>query len=327
MTKVDVAREFRNVYGMDIPTLKLARIMYSKNNLLFKNIEDARVNLRRIEGKTGKKSIRGNTKVTHPTPDRPRNPYNLPKSDEARYEPYIIKGHKRVAVFSDIHVPYHSIEAITAAIQFCKKEKPDALLLNGDTIDCHRLSRFVKDPNKRNFAGELETFKGLIEIFKKQLKCKIYFKVGNHEERYEHFLYEKAGELVGVEEFSFENIIKSRAEGIDVISDKRIIKLGGLNIIHGHEFNNGFFSPVNVARGLFLRGKTSALQGHNHQTSSHTESDMNGKIMTTWSTGCMCELHPAYAPINKWNWGFAVINIDGESFDVDNKRVYKGEVY
>ena len=32
-----------------------------------------------------------------------------------------------------------------------KKEGIDALLLNGDTIDCHKLSRYVKDPKKRNF--------------------------------------------------------------------------------------------------------------------------------------------------------------------------------
>jgi hypothetical protein len=82
-----------------------------------------------------------------------------------------------------------------------------------------------------------------------------------------------------------ESIIKARANGIEVIKDKRIIKAGGLNIIHGHEFNSSFFSPVNIARGLYLRGKTSAIQGHQHRTSEHTEKDMNEKMTTTWSTG------------------------------------------
>jgi hypothetical protein len=104
------------------------------------------------------------------------------------------------------------------------------------------------------------------------------------------------------------------------------MKAGGLNIIHGHEFSSGFFSPVNIARGLFLRGKVSAMQGHNHSSSEHTESDMNGKITTTWSLGCLCELHPAYLPLNKWNLGFAVVDIDGENFDVRNKRIYKGNI-
>jgi predicted MPP superfamily phosphohydrolase len=108
------------------------------------------------------------------------NPYKFPDSDEANFTPYKIKGHKRILILSDIHVPYHSIEALTAAFDFAKKEKPDAILLNGDTIDCHRLSRFIKDPKKRNFALELDTFKELFAIIKKTFNCKIYFKVGNH---------------------------------------------------------------------------------------------------------------------------------------------------
>ena len=211
---------------------------------------------------------------------------------------------------------------------FCKKEKPDLLILNGDTLDCFQLSRFDKDPKKRSFAGELDIMKSLIQVFEKVLKCKIIFKKGNHSERYEQFLRMKAKELIGVEEFELNNIINARVNGIDVIGDKRIIHANKLNIIHGHEFSQGFFSPVNVARGLALRAKASAIQGHNHQSSEHTSIDINGKVMTTWSTGALCQLHPQYAPINNWNLGFAVIDLDsnGEDFNVRNKRIYKGKI-
>jgi len=325
MTKSQLARQYRDNHGMDVPTLKLARIMYADHNLLFKSVENARLVLRRIEGKAGKGD---KTVISHPAPERARNPYALPASDEKEYLPFEIKGHKRVAIFSDIHVPYHSIDCITSAIDFCKKEKPDALLLNGDTIDFFRLSRFIKDPRKRSFKQELDTFKALIDVFKKELDCKIIFKLGNHEERYEHFLFEKAKELVGVEEFEFENIIKARANGIDVVSDKRVIKLNDLFDIHGHEYVGGISAPVNPARGLFLRGKVSCIQGHNHQTSEHTEPTMSGKMITTWSLGCMCELHPPYMPLNKWNHGFAMVDLDdnGTDFEVRNKRILKGKV-
>jgi len=329
--KSEIARNYRTEYGMEMPTLKLARIMYKENNLMFKDVEDCRCSLRSIEGKMGSKR-KNLTKNAAPQfimeEARPKNPYKLPESDEDKFEPYVIKGFKRIALFSDIHVPYHSINAITVALDFCKKEKPDMLLLNGDILDMYQLSKFGKDPKKRNFAYELDTMKALIEVFSKTLKCKIVFKKGNHSERYEHFLYQKAHELVGVEEFNLDNIIKSRTNGIDVIGDKRIIHANKLNIIHGHEFAQGFFSPVNVARGLALRAKASAIQGHNHQSSEHTQVDINGKVMTTWSTGCLCELHPQYAPINNWNCGFAVVDLDsnGEDFEVRNKRIYKGKI-
>jgi predicted phosphodiesterase len=324
MTLTDICRKARDKHGMKMPTLKLARIVYNENKLSFNSVEAVRSALRGIEGKRG-----SDVKVTHPEPPRPYNPYKLPASDETEYKPYAIRGHKRVAIFTDIHVPYHNIESLSAAIAFTKKQKPDALLLNGDTIDCHKLSRFIKDPKKRDFAGELNTFKLLIESLVKQLNCQVYFKIGNHEERYEHFLFEKAKELVGVEEFEFENIIQARAKGIKMIGDKRVIKMNMLNGIHGHEYIGGISAPVNTARGLYLRGKVSAFQGHTHQSSAHTETDMNSKITTTWSIGCLCELHPAYMPLNKWNHGFAIVDLDknGKDFEFRNHTIYKGKVY
>ena len=53
MTKTETARQYRLQYGKDMPTRKLARIMYGENNLLFKDFEDARKILGNIEGKRG----------------------------------------------------------------------------------------------------------------------------------------------------------------------------------------------------------------------------------------------------------------------------------
>jgi predicted phosphodiesterase len=328
MEKASIAREYRSKYP-DFPTLKLARIMYKEHSLSFKDIEQARKSLRYIEGKVGaegRKSV-ANSEFFK-AEDRPKNPYNLPVTDETSYEPYVISGYKRIGILSDVHLPYHNIDALTCAIGYLKKEKVDALLLNGDTMDCHQLSRFVKDPKKRDFKYELDTLKAFMEVIDKQLKCKVFFKIGNHEARYEKFLMEKAAELKGVEEFEFMNIIKARAKGIEMIESNRYMKLNELNGIHGHEYIGGISAPVNVARGLYMRGKVSAFQGHNHSTSEHSETDMNGKITTTWSVGCLSELHPAYMPLNKWNWGCAMVELDsnGRDYQFFNKRIFNGKI-
>lgn len=320
MNKTDVVREYRTKHP-DFPNLKLARIIMSKEPKLFNTIEHIRTVLRKIEGKSSNGLL-----ATHQHDPRPYNPYKLPDSDETSFDPYKLKGHKRIALLSDIHIPYHSVSALTAAITFIKKEKPDALILNGDALDFHSLSRFNKDPRKKNFAQELETWRQMFNVFENEFKCKIYYKIGNHEERYEHYLWMKAGELQGVEEFDLSSLLKARARGITVIKDKQIMQAGSLNIVHGHEFGQQVFSPVNIARGLYMKGKVSAIQGHNHQVSEHTEPDMNGKIVTTWSMGCLCELHPAYLPINKWAHGFAIVDIDKGDFQVRNKRIWKGKV-
>jgi len=160
MNKSQLCAEYREKFGWEMPSLKLARIIYKDNPLLFKSAESVRLVLRQIEGKSNNR-----TKVRKEIPNRPKNPYNLPESDEAIYEPYKLDA-KRLLVLSDIHIPYHSIDALTCTFDYAKKEKPDAILLNGDTLDFFGLSRFAKDPKARSFAHELKTFKEFMDVLK-----------------------------------------------------------------------------------------------------------------------------------------------------------------
>lgn len=327
MTKADMARKYRSDYGKDMPTLKLARIMYDENKLLFKDVEDARGVLRYIEGKAGE----GRRKFVKDTEyfskeERPKNPYNLPESDAETFEPFMMPFYERVLVLNDIHLPYHDIPALTAAIDNGVRNEPTAIFLNGDVLDIHQLSFFERDPKKKDFARELDIFKAFMERLSETFKVPIYFKFGNHEERYERFLLQKAKELVGVEEFELENIIRRRFDCV-IIKDKRIVDINGLPYVHGHEFGRGFFSPVNAARGLFLQAKHSAVKGDCHTTSEHTEPDIFGKIMTTYSVGALCGLTPRWLPINKWNHGVAIqFNESDHKYRLDNRRIYKGEI-
>lgn len=300
--------------------------MYNENIELFRNVDTARTTLRYLEGKKGKKAknqIANKDYIMNE--ERPKNPWKLPESEEAKYEPYIIKA-KKLAVLSDIHVPYHSMSALSCALDKIAEEKPDVILLNGDTVDFYGLSRFMKDPRKRSVAHELQALNEFLDVLK-QFNAKIIYKLGNHDERYEHFLMHKAPELLGIPEFRFENLLKAGERKMDVVGEKRIIKANKLNIIHGHEYPS-VFSPVNIARGLYMKGKVSAMQGHNHQVSEHTETDMNGEIVTTWSLGCLCELNPAYMPLNRWSQGFALVDLsdNGKDFEVRNYRIYKGKI-
>jgi len=326
-SKIGIAREYRTKYGMQMPTLTLAKIMYKENKEAFNTVDHARTILRTIEGKSGTKMRKDiKDKSLYMTEERPKNPWKLPESEETKYEPFIIKA-KKLAVLSDIHIPYHSVAALSAALDFIQAEKPTAILLNGDTIDMYALSRFQKDPRKRSVAHELQATRDFLDVLS-QFGAKIYFKIGNHEERYENYLMRVAPELLGVREFELKHLLELDARGIDLISDKRIMKANDLNIVHGHEFGQSIFSPVNIARGLFLRGKVTAMQGHNHSVSEHTESNMNGEITTTWSLGCLCELNPAYLPINKWAHGMAIVDLsdNGKDFHVRNYRIHKGKI-
>jgi hypothetical protein len=53
------------------------------------------------------------------------------------------------------------------------------------------------------------------------------------------------------------------------------------------------------------------------------------KTTITWSIGCLCGLWPEYATYNKWDHGFAMVELDPnkKNFEVRLKDIDNGKVY
>lgn len=253
--------------------------------------------------------------------------YNLPESFEEAFEHfYLPKELKNMGLMSDSHIPFHNRAAIEEAIDYFIIKKVDSLLLNGDIIDCYQLLKYLTDPRKRHFKDEIEAFKQFIQVLKENVTIRIYYKLGNHEERYEKLMMSKAPEFLDIPYFDFENVLGCREFGVGVIKDQRIIYYGNLPIIHGHEVGMKAIN-VNPARTLFLKTHASAMCSHLHRTSQHSEPSIHEDIVC-WSTGHLGEEHPRYARINKWNHGIARIEKDEEgNFEVINFALRKNKLY
>ena len=298
----------------------LAKLLVEKYPTEFYSFEQARKIVRNVTGAGGIKN-RKRLKITTEWKG-----LSLPEPEKNDYSKFLIKE-KRIGILSDIHFPYYDKEALNAAIAYLRKWKPDCILLNGDIIDCYAISRWDRDPRARSFKYELDMLRSFVQELRKIWpKARIVLKCGNHSERYEKLILQRVPELVDLELLTFENVISAKELGIDVVKNKRVIVIGKLNVIHGHELPHGIAAPVNPARGFFLKTKANVLGAHHHQSSDHSESDLNGNIIGAWSTGCLCELHPDYAPINKWNHGFATVENFGSDFKVTNLRIIKGKV-
>jgi predicted phosphodiesterase len=235
----------------------------------------------------------------------------------------------RLEAVSDIHAPYHTADAIVAACKLARLRKVVGILLNGDIADCFAVSRWETDPRKRNFKHEVETVRSLLLFIRSRFPdARIVYKWGNHEERYDAYQQVKAPHTLGIDDYEFESVMRVRANGIETVKNMQPIKLGKLFVLHGHEYRFAIQNPVNPARGLFLRSQVSAMCGHFHQTSQHSEKNLAEHVTSTWSTGCMCDLHPEYMPLNKWNVGCAFVHVfrDG-AFDVNNSRIVDGKVW
>jgi len=329
-SKSDIAREFRKEFP-DMPTLKLARIMYADNNLIFKDVEDSRNFLRYIEGKKGA-AYKHKFKHTefHMAESRRTNPYNLPKSYEEQRDPYILPVCcNNILLISDLHIPYHNIDAITIALDYGKKEKVNTIFINGDLIDCHSVSKFESDPKKRSIKEEFDATKEfLVQLRKAFPKALIYWLKGNHCIRWEKFLYSKVREIWDDDYFFLEERLQLNSVGVKILDDKVLVKAGKLSITHGHHIFKGAFTPVNPSRGAFLRAKQSLIVGHLHRPSHHPETDLDGKIISCWSTGCLCELRADYSPlVGNTMHGFAHIQLskDGD-YTVKNYSIINGKL-
>lgn len=316
----------------EVPTMTLAKRFAKKNGELFASVEIARSWIRHRRGEAGEKA-RATRKIVAPAKKRRvSTPIGniVPKADKEseKTTPYNLKLKGHGSIMSDIHFPYHDEVALTAALEHSQKiGATDWIILNGDIMDFYQASCFNKNPNTRDIDGELDM---VCEFLKKLSEHygRVIFKLGNHEKRFQSYLFANAPQIANLKCLTFEKLFKAHELGVEIVQPQQVMHSGKhLTILHGHEFGRSFFNPVNAARGAFMRAKASAIVGHLHQTSDHTDSDIRNKVISCWSGGCLCALNPAYSPINNWNHGYITAHIDNSHFEVSNHRIIEGRVY
>lgn len=252
----------------------------------------------------------------------------IPMSSKNDYTPFYISQTKTL-IISDIHLPYHDVGAISLAIEYGLKKDVNCILINGDLLDFAEISRHERDFRNRPTDYEIECARLFLEVLRETFpKQRIIFKYGNHDERWDKYIYENANAAHALKEFELETVLRLQELNIEVVKDKRPIRIGKLTVIHGHEMTGGS-GGVNPARATFLKTLESVIVGHYHKTSQHTEASMFSEVYSVNSTGCLCGMNPHYMPINKWNHGFAYVELDIKSgeYELHNLKIIKGKVY
>ena len=305
-----------------LPNRTLANLVYKENPAVFNSFEHARDTIRYYTGSHGDKhrKSRGLKESTNPF-------FMIPESEERIFEPYILPlGDYKMGWMSDPHFPYHSKSSIEITVKEFKRIGVNVLLLMGDIWDCYNLSKFEKDPRSRDTAYELKLVGHFLDFIAEYLpKAQIYLLEGNHEYRLESYLQRKAPELIGCEFMNWKSILKLPQRGIEFINEKRRIKYDNLNLFHGHEVivGSGTNKP---AEKLYQVTKANSICGHLHRTSSHSETNVDGKTVSTWTVGHLSETHPKYMPYNRWNHGFAWIETSGKDWIVYNHKIIEGKI-
>jgi predicted phosphodiesterase len=236
----------------------------------------------------------------------------------------ITEDFKKVGVLSDIHVPYHSMSAIICAIKHLREQEIDCLILNGDIMDFYAISRHEKEKDLRDFPREIEMGRNFLQKIRDLFHTiPIYYKMGNHENRWQRYLNEQAEEFAQLHEMQFEQFFRLDKLAMTYVPDWQGIEVANLLVAHGHELLAGGMNP---SQSTFNKTFCNTLIGHVHRTTNTIKKTGFKEFIHTYSTGCLTQLSPKYYPFAQHNHGFALIHIEDGKTKVDNIVIKDGKI-
>lgn len=248
--------------------------------------------------------------------------FNIPDGEDEIEIPEMAlpKRYRRIAVLSDIHLPYHERTALVMALKDIKNTGVDAIYINGDLMDAYQLSRHEKNKLNRSFKYEVDMTRLFFEELRNQFgEEDIYFKIGNHDQRFDKYIMDNADQLNGL--LTLEDVLRLRDHRVKMVHSMTKVIAGKLNILHGHELP--VKGAMNHARAVMMKTSSNVLMGHFHRSDRSYMRDLEGDVHAVFGTGCLCKLNPKYMPINNWNHGWALVHLDKEgNFEVESKDIF-----
>jgi predicted phosphodiesterase len=232
---------------------------------------------------------------------------------------------KKIGILSDIHFPYHDLTALTCAIKHLKDQEIDCLYLNGDIQDFYSISRHEKDKDMRDFKREVDMNRDFLQRLRDIFRnIPIYYKLGNHENRFARSLQLQAEEFAQIHDLQFDVFFRLDKLGITMIEDWQGMEMGDLLVLHGHELYGS--GGVNPSQNLFNKTICNTLIGHVHRTSTTQKKTGFKEFINTYSTGCLTLLSPKYMPFSHHNHGFAIVEINEGKSRVQNIQIKDGKI-
>ena len=172
---------------------------------------------------------------------------------------------------SDLHVPFHDKAALRLVMEVIADFKPSILVSNGDFLDCLAVSRHSKDPRRViGLQKEVEKANQILDQLDALCpKARRIFLEGNHEQRLERYLQEKAPELYGL--VSVAELLNLKGRGWEHVGYKDDIRIGKVFVTH----DVGAAGRYNAFKCLDTY-QASIVTGHTHRLAYVVEGDAAG---------------------------------------------------
>lgn len=217
----------------------------------------------------------------------------------------------RLLALSDTQFPFVDEPLLEAVYTFVQDWKPNDIILNGDIVDMYEVSDFDKRPER---AFSVQTEIEMAVDFMRSLKryaakdCQLWWADGNHEERFNRYLWRKAAEI----QFAVADLpallhLDELAAGY-VPYGKHVDYLGFV-FTHGNFVSQ--FSAYTAKRHLD-RYRSSGANGHTHRLGSYSVTDMHGRSHTWYEMGSLCRRDLDYVKgVANWQSGLLIATVAG----------------
>lgn len=240
---------------------------------------------------------------------------------------------KKVLIVSDAHHPYVDKKAWSLLLKVGADIRPDVIIIQGDFADFYSVSSHSKDASRMTrFEDEIESVNEALDQLDKLGAKEKYYVAGNHEDRLQRYLNDKAPELDGL--VSIPQLLNLRKRKWSYVPYKSSVRVGKLNATHdvGSAGKNAIFQALSTFQH-------NVVQGHTHRIAFFVEGNATGVAHVGASFGWLGDKNSVdymhKVKVNRdWAHGFGVAYLEPNGnvhiqpvVIVDYKCVVGGKLY
>lgn len=231
-------------------------------------------------------------------------------------------------VIADLHIPYHDPVAVSTVFDYVEANytKPDIVVILGDLLDFYKVSYFAKDPTKMSIKDELDMgYTFLLGLRDEYPDARIIYYEGNHEQRLNRYLMERASEVYELVEGLIEDKLHLDELQIEYVTNP--FRIGKLWHLHGHEKAGRGGNPEYITNVIWKYVHDNFIVGHFHRSQEKVFKSIDGTLYWGGAVGHLATTMD-YAKLNNWTQGFAIIHYDNTgNFVTELKTIHNGAVY
>lgn len=224
----------------------------------------------------------------------------------------------KIALPTDLHVPYHDPRALSVAHKIINDFDPDYILAGSDGVDFYAISKFDHDPARMKFYGlqkEIDTWRSIQKEFRDAApRAAVLYLPGNHEERLRKYVW-RHPELYGLEALRLEKLLGFESLGINWDGSTEYMIDDQLMLVHGEIARkySGYSAKGELEK---IHYSYSLWMGHTHRGGIHYAQTRRGMVFAAEGF-CLCNLEPEYVRHPDWQHGIVLATITKNGIELD----------